>query len=359
AIVLGSIILSTAVTSAIAQLTVPISFPKRILRDEPGNLVFNYVDPVSTNFTDFVDPSDLYRNAKNFYDVLVGIETVMYNGVLNPDTDPVPSTAIANMKIDHKLYHHGTKSLLSSTKNAFMSSFSESLTRNVESSGASSSGDGAALRADIVTALVSVGTSFAADVAVAMGESVSEDALSRNPTSYPDLREADGIEDMNSRSLGPGDSNFPRGEFQSLRTVLEGFTHRVSDVVEFDEGKFLNGLHDGGEQGHAVEETFGYHVTAAKGPEALFAVLQSSAVGKHLLHKLTDDGTGNIAMDQHAAEICSAFGEKIFKGSGLTTKLKAGLKSALNGAKSLKNVINNKLRTVFKNLIPISSKQGH
>ncbi|KAJ3311536.1 hypothetical protein HDU76_003097, partial [Blyttiomyces sp. JEL0837] len=66
---------------------------------QEGNFVYNYVDPVSGNVTDFVDPSDLYLNAKSFNDVLIGIETVMYNQFPNPDTDPTSSDVIANLKI--------------------------------------------------------------------------------------------------------------------------------------------------------------------------------------------------------------------------------------------------------------------
>ncbi|KAJ3281896.1 hypothetical protein HDU76_008829, partial [Blyttiomyces sp. JEL0837] len=66
---------------------------------QEGNFVYNYVDPVSGNLTDFVDPSDLYLNAKSFNDVLVGIETVMYNQLPNPDTDPVSPDVIVNLKI--------------------------------------------------------------------------------------------------------------------------------------------------------------------------------------------------------------------------------------------------------------------
>ncbi|KAJ3300754.1 hypothetical protein HDU76_006027 [Blyttiomyces sp. JEL0837] len=103
---------SLAAIQAATVTTLPLTFPKnqyyvssnlisaieylhRAFPSHPsvytqdGNFVYNYVDSASGNVTDFVDPADLYLNAQSFNDVLIGIETVMYNQFPNPDTDPI------------------------------------------------------------------------------------------------------------------------------------------------------------------------------------------------------------------------------------------------------------------------------
>ncbi|KAJ3325828.1 hypothetical protein HDU76_013061 [Blyttiomyces sp. JEL0837] len=88
-----------------SNLIAAIEYLHRAFPDHPavytrdGNFVYNYVDPVSGNVTDLVEPSDLFLNANSLSDVVVGVETVMYNQIPNPDTDPVSLDVIANLKI--------------------------------------------------------------------------------------------------------------------------------------------------------------------------------------------------------------------------------------------------------------------
>ncbi|KAJ3304985.1 hypothetical protein HDU76_005087, partial [Blyttiomyces sp. JEL0837] len=120
--ILFLVVFSAAILTAQSATTTPITFPRnqyyvtsnliaaieylhRAFPSHPsvytqsGNFVYHYVDPISGNVTDLVDPSDLFLNAKTLNDVVVGVETVMFNQIPNPDTDPVTSDVIANLKI--------------------------------------------------------------------------------------------------------------------------------------------------------------------------------------------------------------------------------------------------------------------
>ncbi|KAJ3267576.1 hypothetical protein HDU76_011727, partial [Blyttiomyces sp. JEL0837] len=88
-----------------SNLVTAIEYLHRAFPEHPavytqdGNFVFKYNDPISGNVTDFVDVGDLYQGAKSFSDVLIGIETVMFNELPNPDTLPLPTDTIANLKL--------------------------------------------------------------------------------------------------------------------------------------------------------------------------------------------------------------------------------------------------------------------
>ncbi|KAJ3301028.1 hypothetical protein HDU76_005883, partial [Blyttiomyces sp. JEL0837] len=88
-----------------SSLISAVEYLHRAFPDHPavytqeGNFVYNYIDPVSGNLTDLVDVGDLYLNAQSLNDVLVGIEDVMFNELPNPDTAPIPTDAIADLKI--------------------------------------------------------------------------------------------------------------------------------------------------------------------------------------------------------------------------------------------------------------------
>ncbi|KAJ3319895.1 hypothetical protein HDU76_000428 [Blyttiomyces sp. JEL0837] len=118
---IGSLFLAQSATAVISSQTLPITIPQnsyfvasnlitaveylhRAFPEHPdvytreANTVFHYIDPISGNITDVVDASDLYNNAQTFSDVVIGIETVMYNQIPNPDTAVVPADTIANLK---------------------------------------------------------------------------------------------------------------------------------------------------------------------------------------------------------------------------------------------------------------------
>ncbi|KAJ3329379.1 chitin deacetylase, partial [Blyttiomyces sp. JEL0837] len=118
----AAVTLGNASNTTTPTLTLPIAIPHnqyfvasslisaveylhRAFPDHPavytqeGHFVYNYVDPVSGNVTDLVKVGDLYLNAQSLNDVLVGIEDVMCNQLTNPDTDPLPIDAIADLKI--------------------------------------------------------------------------------------------------------------------------------------------------------------------------------------------------------------------------------------------------------------------
>ncbi|KAJ3325526.1 hypothetical protein HDU76_013144 [Blyttiomyces sp. JEL0837] len=146
AVVITNLAVSIATTQAANVQTLPITIPKnqyfvtsnlitaieylhRAFPTHPsiyiqdGNFVYNHVDPTSGNLTDLVEPSDLYLNAKNFNDVLVGIETVMYNQVPNPDTDPVSPYVISNMKLSTNYITNIASYCFSTSDQGYIASF--------------------------------------------------------------------------------------------------------------------------------------------------------------------------------------------------------------------------------------------
>ncbi|KAJ3268987.1 hypothetical protein HDU76_011348, partial [Blyttiomyces sp. JEL0837] len=195
----------------------------------------------------------------------------------------------------------------------------------------------------------------------------------------------------NSKIVGEGREieKFPTAEFESLRTVLEGVTDKVATTVEFDEAKFLGDL----DLMIDAEETFGYHITASKGiddavttiaalvtdnsvtnqdnvgfitdaiasdgsSDKLVGRIKSTGLGKQALNKLgknamrarSDNGEGELQMDENAQTICNALGDKAF--SGLTKNVKAQLKSTMARPASTKTTVKNAGRTIFRNLAP-------
>ncbi|KAJ3327991.1 hypothetical protein HDU76_010772 [Blyttiomyces sp. JEL0837] len=233
-------------------------------------------------------------------------------------------------------------------------------------------------------------------------------AISKSPDgAYPDF-DTGGIEDWvgrrmdhllkskygpnvnkNSKFGGNDVSKYPRAEFDSLRTILDGVTDKVAAGVEFDEAKFLTELTG---EGFQAEETFGYQVTAAHGVDQATSTLaslmtkdtivdktnsdfiigeaaavgadnfisqaKSTPQGKQALRTLgtslnrakTKDANGNLQMDANGQAIYNALGDKGF--SGLTKNARAGLKSLASRAATTKNLINNKNRQIFRNLLP-------
>ncbi|KAJ3307533.1 hypothetical protein HDU76_004587 [Blyttiomyces sp. JEL0837] len=88
-----------------------------------GNVVFKYIDPISGNITDVVDVSDLYHNAKSLSDVVIGMETVMFNSIPNPDTAVIPDDSIANLKLATNYITNIASYDFSSSDQAIISSF--------------------------------------------------------------------------------------------------------------------------------------------------------------------------------------------------------------------------------------------
>ncbi|KAJ3330376.1 hypothetical protein HDU76_005817 [Blyttiomyces sp. JEL0837] len=201
----------------------------------------------------------------------------------------------------------------------------------------------------------------------------------------------------NSQFKGVGkQKDFPAAEFNALRDVLEGQTDRVATNVEFDEAKFMSDLAPAG-QAHPAEETFGYHITAAKGideavtaigtlttdnavttgtnadfveskvtamggSDALVSKLKATPNGKAALQKLgknllrartRDNANEDLKMDADAARIYNAIGDKGFGSGGVTDNVRSNLKSTAARAASAKKFINNKTRQISRNLSAI------